>query len=116
MRIETRKAGATETLDEVRKNDDAWEVRMRVRFDKAGSSLESFRTWIFNNEAYLVGADKKPIAHSGFQTTKQTEDEVGIAYLFDLPNGPDGLTFVYKTPAMLNSVPLDYELKDLRLR
>ncbi len=113
--ISLRKAGATVTLDQVRKNNDAWEVRMRVRFDRAGSSLESFRTWIFNNEAYLVGADNKPIQHSGFQTIRQTEDEVGVAYLFDLPNGTDGLKFVYRTPAILNSVPLDYELKNLRL-
>jgi hypothetical protein len=113
--IELRKARATVTLDQVRKNNDAWEVRMLVHFDRAGSSLESFRTWIFNNEAYLVGEDKKPIHHSGFQTTRQTEDEVGVAYLFDLPNGLDGMTFVYRTPAILNSVPLDYELKDLKL-
>ena len=113
--ISLRKAGATVTLDQVRKNNDAWEVRMRVRFDRAGNSLESFRTWIFNNEAYLVGADNKPIQHSGFQTTRQAEDEVGVAYLFDLPNGVDGLKFVYRTPAVLNSVPLDYELKNLRL-
>jgi hypothetical protein len=113
--IENRKAGATVTLDQVRKNNDAWEVRMRVRFDRAGNSLESFRTWIFNNEAYVVGADNKPIVHSGFQTTRQTEDEVGVAYLFDLANGLDGLKFVYKTPAVLNSVPLEYELKNLKL-
>jgi hypothetical protein len=114
-KVEQRKAGVTVTLDEVRQNNDAWEVRIRVRFDKSAGALESYRGWIFNNEAYLVGADGKRIVHSGFETTKQTQDEVGVAYLFDLPNGPDGLTFVYKTPAMLSSVPLRYELKDLPL-
>ena len=114
-KVEQHKAGVTVTVDEVQKNNDAWEVRMRVHFDKAGSALESFRGWIFNNEAFLVGADGKPIPHSGFETTKQTEDEVGVAYLFDCPNGLDGLKFVYKTPAMLSSVPLDYELKDIPL-
>jgi hypothetical protein len=113
--VEQHKADVTVTIDEVRQNDAGWEVRVRVRFDKTAGALESFRGWVFNNEAYLVGADGKQISHSGFQTTKQTEDEVGVAYLFDLPNGPEGLTFVYKTPAMLNNLPLDYELKDLPL-
>jgi hypothetical protein len=114
-KVEQHKAGVTVTLDEVRHNNDAWEVRMRVRFDKAANALESFRSWIYNNEAYLVGPDGKRISHAGFETTRQTQDEVGVAYLFDLPNGPDGLTFVYNTPAMLNSIPLEYELKDLPL-
>jgi hypothetical protein len=114
-KVEERKAGVTVTLDEVRQNNDAWEVRVRVRFDKTSGALESYRGWIFNNEAYLVGTDGKKLTHSGFELTKQTPDEVGVAYLFDLPNGPEALTFVYKTPAMLNSVPLSYELKDLLL-
>ena len=114
-KVEQRKAGVTVTLDEVRQNNDAWEVRVRVRFDKTAGALESYRGWIFNNEAYLVVTDGKKLTHSGFELTKQTPDEVGVAYLFDLPNGPDALTFVYKTPAMLNSVPLSYELKDLPL-
>jgi hypothetical protein len=114
-KVEQHKADVTVTIDEVRQNDAGWEIRVRIRFDKTAGALESFRGWVFNNEAYLVAADGKRISHSGFETTKQADDEVGVAYLFDLPNGPDGLTFVYKTPAMLNSVPLDYELKDLQL-
>lgn len=114
-KVEQRKSGVTVTLDEVRQNNDAWEVRVRVKFDKTAGALESYRGWVFNNEAFIVGADGKRIGHSGFETTKQTEDEIGLAYLFDLPDGPGGLKFVYKTPAMLNFVPLSFELKDLSL-
>ncbi|HKD36734.1 MAG TPA: hypothetical protein VKB78_08030, partial [Pirellulales bacterium] len=114
-KVEQRKSGVTVTLDEVRQNNDAWEVRVRVKFERTAGALESYRGWIFNNEAFLVGPDGKRIGHSGFETTKQSEDEVGLAYLFDLPDGPDKLKFVYKTPAMLNFVPLDFELKDLPL-
>ena len=85
------------------------------RFGNAANALESFRSWIFNNEAYLVGPDNQRIARTGFETTRQTKDEVGIAYKFDLPNGPAGLTFVYKTPALLTLVPLEYEFKNLPL-
>jgi hypothetical protein len=114
-KVEQHRAGVTVVLDEVRQEGDTWEVRIRARFDNAANALESFRSWIFNNEAYLVGSDNQRIAKTGFETTRQTKDEVGIAYKFDLPNGPAGLTFVYKTPAMLTLVPLEYEFKNLPL-
>lgn len=114
-KVEQQKAGVTVTLDEVRQNNDAWEIRIRAKFEKTAGALDTFRGWVFNNEAFLVGADGKRIGHSGFQTTKQTEDEIGVAYLFDPPEGLDGLKFVYKTPAMLSSIPLDFELKNIPL-
>ena len=61
--VQQRIAGVTVTLEEVRKNNEAWEVRMLVRFDDAGDALASHRTWIFSNEAYLEGPDGKPIAY-----------------------------------------------------
>jgi hypothetical protein len=114
-KAEQHRAGVTVVLDEVRQDGDAWEVRVRVRFDNAANALESFRSWVFNNEAYLVSADNQRTASGGFETTRQTKDEVGIAYKFDLPNGPGGLKFVYKTPALLTLVPLEYEFKNLPL-
>jgi hypothetical protein len=38
-----------------------------------------------------------------------------MAYYFDLEDGPQGLTFVYKTPAVVTLLPVEYELKDLEL-
>ena len=58
--VEKRIAGATVTLEQVRKNNELWEVRMRVRFDDAGNSLESFRGWILQNEAFLEDPHGKP--------------------------------------------------------
>jgi hypothetical protein len=113
-KIEQHRAGVTVTIDEVHQNGDGWEVRMRVRFDNAANALESFRSWVYDNEAYLNGPKGK-ILHDGLTTTQQSKNEVGVAYEFDLPDGPDGLTFVYKTPAMLTSIPLPFEFKNLPL-
>ena len=110
-----RIAGVTVTLEQVRKNNDAWEVRMLVKFDDAGDALASHRTWIFNNPAYLEGADGKPIAYESYETTRQTKNEVGIAYVF-APDMPfDKLTFVYKTPGTIVSRSFEYEVKDIEL-
>jgi hypothetical protein len=114
-KIEKRQAGVTVVLDQVRRNGAVWEVRVRVRFDKASGALESHRGWVFDNEAYLEGPDKKPIRFAGLETTLQTENEVGVAYLFDLEKGPKGHTFVYRTPGVIVIVPVQYEIKNLEL-
>lgn len=112
---EVRRAGTTVVVEQVRKNQDVWELRMRVRFDDAGNALESHRSWVFNNEAYLKGPDGERVDPATYQTTHQDVNEVGMAYLFDLEKGPKGYTFVYKAPASILRIPVKYELKDIPL-
>ena len=42
-------------------------------------------------------------------------EEVGVAYQFPLPDGLTGCRFVYRTPAMMIEMPVEYELKDIPL-
>jgi hypothetical protein len=113
--VEKRLAGVTVTLEGVQKNNDAWEIRIRVKFDEAGDALASHRGWIFQNEAYLEGEDGKPIRYDAFETTKQSKDEVGVAYIFALDDPPEKLKFTYKTPAALFAPTFEYELKNIKL-
>ncbi len=113
--VKKRIAGATVTLDRVRQNNAVWQVYMRVRFDEAGKALESHRGWIYDNEAYLEGPDGKPIEPDSFETTRQTANEIGIAYLFVLDDPPEKHKFVYKTPGIIVTTGFDYEIKDIRL-
>ena len=71
--VEKHIAGVTVTLEGVQQNNEAWEVRIRVKFDEAGDALASHRGWIFQNEAYLEGPDGKPIAYDAFETTRQAQ-------------------------------------------
>ncbi|MCA9178994.1 MAG: hypothetical protein KDB14_31235, partial [Planctomycetales bacterium] len=113
--MELRKAGCTVVLDRVRKNGDLYQVQIRVRFDEARESLESHRGWIFQNEAYIVDAKGQRVANAGLEATRQSADEVGVAYLFPLKDGLDGCSFVYRSPAMILEMPVEYELKDIPL-
>jgi hypothetical protein len=113
--VERRAAGVTVVLEEVVKNNKVWEVLTLLRFDNAGESLASHRTWVYNNPAYLEGPDGKPVERASLETTKQTENEVGMGYLFVIEGGLEGYTFVYKTPAMVFSTPVEYELRDIPL-
>ena len=94
---------------------ETWEVRIRVRFDDAGNALESHRTWIFDNPAYLEGPDGKTIAPNGYETMAQSENEVGVAFFFTVPIPIDQYNFVYKTPGSIITRGYEYELKDIPL-
>jgi hypothetical protein len=110
-----RLGGVQVTLDDVRKNGAVWEIHMRFGLDEANGSLQSHRNWVFQNLSYLMDKDGKPIENAGFETTRQGPNEVGVAYLFDAPEGLEGLTWVYETPAAIVDLPVDYELKDIEL-
>jgi hypothetical protein len=62
-----------------------------------------------------LSPDGEQIPYAGLEATRQEENEVGIAYLFDLPKGPAGHTFVYKTPAGIIRKPVEFELKEIEL-
>jgi hypothetical protein len=110
-----RRGGVQVTIDDVRKNNAIWEVHMRLALDEGNPALESHRGWAYQNKSYLVGKDGEPIDMAGIETTRQTPNEVGVAYLFDLPNGIDGLSWVYETPAAIIELPVEYEIKDIEL-
>jgi hypothetical protein len=113
--IQKRIAGVTVTLEQVRKNDNLWEVRMAARFDQAGDALDSHRNWVLQNEAYLEGPDGKPIACDTSESTRRAKDEIGMAYLFSLDQPPAKLNFVYKTPGTIVTTSFPYELKGIKL-
>jgi hypothetical protein len=110
-----RRGGVQVTIDDVRKNNAIWEVHMRLALDEGNPALESHRGWAYQNKSYLVGKDGEPIDMAGIETTRQTPNEVGVAYLFDLPDGVEGLSWVYETPAAIIELPVEYEIKDIEL-
>jgi hypothetical protein len=123
--VEQRIGGVTVTLEQVRKfeTDSAkghtketnWEVRIKTRFDDAGDSLASHRTWIFDNEAYLEDSEGKREKYYTYETTAQSKNEVGVAYLFRPDKPIEAYTFVYKTPGSIITKSFEYELKDIPL-
>jgi hypothetical protein len=109
-----RNAAATVTLDEVRKNGNAWEVFVRLRFDDAGDALESHRNWVLQNEAYFEQSGKA-IPPDSMETTLRTKNEIGVGYVFALPELPKNLVFVYKTAGMVVTKDFPYEVRGVKM-
>jgi hypothetical protein len=92
-------------------------VEMRVQFDKAANALESHRGWIFNNECHLIDPKGNQIENAGVEANLLDVNEVGLSYKFDLGEAKSlaGFKFVYKTPAAIIRIPVEFELKGIDL-
>ncbi len=114
-KVEKRFAGVTVVFEQARQVGRLWQVRIRVRFDEASGALESHRTWIYDNEAYLEGPDGKPVRPFTSDPVLQDENEVGMAYGFGVDRPLSDYTFVYKTPALILRTKQQYEIRDIEL-
>ncbi|MBX3431827.1 MAG: hypothetical protein KF847_00615 [Pirellulales bacterium] len=114
-RVEQKSAGVAVSLDRVRKNGELWEVHMRLRIEGRETGLESHRGWVFDNVTYLENEAGEQIEHVGFETVVQTQDEIGFAYLFEIEGDLAQYKWIYKTPAAIVSVPIEFELHDIPL-
>ena len=103
------------SLDQVRKNNAAWEVSLRVKFDAPSTALESHRGWILENEAYFGMPPAGGSSLAGSSRRGNRSDEMGINYYFDLAEEPAKLELVYRTPITILDMKVDYELRDLPL-
>ena len=114
----TQRAGeVVVTLDRVVKNQALWEIHMRLSVESSDAALDVNSGWVFQNLATLVDKKGEPLDNAGFETTLQTEDEVGFAYFYELPEGRDlkDYTWVYRTPASIIAVPVEFKLENVPL-
>ncbi len=110
-----RRAGVTVRLEEVRQNEDVYELHLRVVFDDASNALESHRGWIYKNDAYLLGADGRRYEYGGKRLLGQDENSIFINYLFAVGEPLEKCKFVYKSPALIIRQPMQFVLQDIDL-
>lgn len=107
--------GVHVTLDRVVKNNDLWEVHMRMKLEGDNHALESHRGWVFNNTNYLVDDTGKAVEYVGLETTRQSENEIGIAYIYEIEQPIDKLAWVYESPVAIVEQQFEYELPAIPL-
>lgn len=113
--VSKTQGGVTVTLVDTRENGAVKEVRVAIRYDQAFDALDSHRSWIFENELYLLGKEGEKTDHAGYELFRQKANEVGLSYKFtDLEDLADQ-KLVYITPATLSVQPLKIELENLPL-
>lgn len=115
--VEQERGGVTVTVESCRRNGDIYDVNMRVRFDRAANALQSHRGWIYENESYLLDAKGSRTENAGLEATLLGVNEVGLAYKFDVGENASiaGYKFIYRTPAAIIRIPVEFELKAIDL-
>lgn len=115
--VDQERGGVIVTLDRCRRNDELFDAEVRVKFGEASKALESHRGWIYNNECYLLDPKGNMIENAGLEANLLDDSEVGLSYKFDLGDVKSlaGYRFVYKTPADILNVPVDFELQGIDL-
>jgi hypothetical protein len=115
-KVQTKSAGGvTVVLRRVREAQNLTDVWILVRIQDADESLQSHRGWVYNNPASLVAPDGTVHEYVGMDTFRQEDAEFGISYKFDLTGDLSEYKFIYSTPAAILSVPVEFELTDIRL-
>jgi len=111
------RGAVTVIVDNCRKNGDTYEVNMRVRFDQAANALESHRGWVYDNECYMIDTKGRHVKDAGQgDATLLAANEVGISQKFNLEGEtPAHYKFVYKTPAAVIRIPVEFEIKAIDL-
>lgn len=105
----------TITVEQVRPNGPLHEVRVGITLQDAGRALESHRQWIFENEAYVRNAAGRRLDHLGYEVYRQTDQGVGISYLFDLGDDLTGSKLIYSSPTTVTPNTVQFVVDDILL-
>jgi len=110
--IEQTKSGATVTFHGYEKNEDLYAVTVELSFDEDANNVDSHLRWAYDNVAEMVSAGQRyePVAS---ETVMQQGQRMKVQYLFE--QDPAACDLVYKTPAAIVKVNLDFELNDVPL-
>ena len=107
-------SGINVVMLRARKNRDLFEIRVLVQLEDASEELRMQRGWLYSNEAYLVDSNGKKVEYAGLEAFRETPEEVGLSYKYDL-NSLKGHKLIYESPAAVMNIPVEYEIKDIVL-
>lgn len=102
-------------LEKARKNGGLYEVITLIELKNSGEAMESFRSWVLRNEAFIQDDKGARIENVGSHTYRLDGMQVGIAYLFDLPKNLDQYRFVYEAPGSVSQDSFSFELPEFPL-
>jgi hypothetical protein len=100
---------------------ERWTVRVELRYPEGNKKLDSFQSWVVNNEMVLVSTDgKRRLPSSSHVLEGSSSKQATLSYNFkDLPGNargkPSDWKLVYRTPARIIEVPIAFSFKDIPL-
>jgi hypothetical protein len=108
-------AAVNVTVERARINNEVLEVPLKLGYENAGQALESHRAWFYKNPAYLESPDGEKIAPGTIELARQSDNEIVLNLLFPVEGDWKKHVLVYRTPADIVTVPVEFEFRDLPL-
>jgi len=105
------------TLESAEVEEGRWRVNIQVDYSGGGPAFESYQQGLFNNRLWLQRQDGSKFDHNGgLNQTESDGGRLGFEYFFvDVPGKPADYQFVYETPGKVETIPLEFEFKDVPL-
>jgi hypothetical protein len=100
---------------------DRWTVQVSLDLPPGGKRLESYQSWVVNNEMVLQGKDGKTrLASSDYFLNSASSRRAVLTYHFrdkgrTARGKPEDWRVVYRTPASIVEVPVKFSFKDVPL-
>lgn len=102
-------------LEKARKNRDIYELLIGLSKSSPEQSADAIRGWNNTHEAFLMDKNNKRLEHVGWSTTRMSDKDVGLSYLFDVEKGLEGCKFMYRAPGSIVDQTIDFALEDVPL-
>jgi hypothetical protein len=109
------------SLDSMSVEEHVWKLRVTLNYPGEGPAFESYRQGLFNNQLWLQGRDGGRLDHNGphgggFSNLGSDGGRLVFEYLFvDVPGKPADYGLVYETPSRVETIPIEFEFKDVPL-
>jgi hypothetical protein len=118
--VQLKQDGVVLKLQNLKIGKELWTFDVSLQYPAGGPEFESFQSWLFNNQTYLVHKSGKRMEPSGFsdEQSGQRSATIRYRYLFDDEKDAGKTTnwkLIYRTPAPVVEVPVKFEFKDVPL-
>lgn len=100
---------------------DRWTLQVTLKYPPGGVTLESYQSWVVNNEMALVSADgTRRLTPAGYVLENSSARQAVLSYHFkddgrSVRGKPEDWKVVYRTPASLVEIPFTFSFKDVPL-
>ena len=117
--LQQTQEGVSCRIGKVTAEDERWSVEIILDYPDGNAKLDSYQSWVVNNEIALERADGDRFSTSTYLLEESTPRHAVLTYHFTdkerLKRGLAGWKLVYTTPALVVKVPIHFSFHDVPL-
>ncbi len=118
-RLAAKQVGVECEVSKVTAEDDHWSVEITLRYPEGNVKLDSYQSWVVNNEIYLEDKNGDRFPSSTYLLEESSSDHAVLTYHFSdkdrIKRGLGDWKVVYRTPALVVKVPVPFRFQNVRL-